>query len=53
MPDLSLVIPCYNEEEIVGTTIAELMTAFGDAGHALEIVAIDNGSTDRNKRHSP
>lgn len=47
MPDLSLVIPCYNEEEIVGTTIAELLTAFGAAGHRLEIVAVDNGSTDR------
>jgi glycosyltransferase involved in cell wall biosynthesis len=47
MPDLSLVVPCYNEQEIVGSTIADLMTAFGAAGHDLEIVAVDNGSTDR------
>ncbi|HET6278332.1 MAG TPA: glycosyltransferase family 2 protein [Candidatus Polarisedimenticolia bacterium] len=47
MPDLSLVVPCYNEEEIVGTTISDLLTAFGTAGHDLEIVAVDNGSTDR------
>ncbi len=46
-PDLSLVMPCYNEEEVVGYTIGRLLTAFARAGHRLELVAVDNGSKDR------
>lgn len=46
-PELSLVMPAYNEEEIVEATIRELLTAFERAGHRLEVVAVDNGSTDR------
>jgi dolichol-phosphate mannosyltransferase len=46
-PDLSLVMPAYNEEEIVAATIRELLLAFERAGHVLEIVAVDNGSRDR------
>jgi glycosyltransferase involved in cell wall biosynthesis len=45
-PDISLVIPCYNEADSVGFTIRRLSTAFEAAGHTLEIVAVDNGSTD-------
>jgi len=44
--DISLVMPCYNEEESVPVTIPRLITAFTDAGHRLELVAVDNGSTD-------
>ena len=47
LPDLTLVMPAYNEEEIVAATIRELLLAFERAGHALEIVAVDNGSRDR------
>ena len=46
-PELSLVMPCYNEEDVVAETITQLQSAFEGAGHRLEIVAIDNGSTDR------
>jgi glycosyltransferase involved in cell wall biosynthesis len=46
-PELSLVIPCYNEEAIVSHTIAKLLDAFARAGFGLEIVAVDNGSWDR------
>jgi len=46
-PDLSLVMPCYNEEGIVSYTISQLAEAFAERGHRLEIVAVDNGSTDR------
>ena len=42
-PDLSLVIPCYNEEELVEYTLQRLLTAFREAGHRLEIIAVDNG----------
>jgi glycosyltransferase involved in cell wall biosynthesis len=45
-PDLSLVMPCYNEEEALGYTIPHLTEAFRQAGYRLELVAVDNGSTD-------
>lgn len=45
-PDVSFVIPCYNEAGLIGYTIPRLMEAFRKAGHDLEIVAVENGSTD-------
>lgn len=47
VPDLSLVMPCFNEEEIVAYTIDRLLDAFERSDHRLEIVAVDNGSSDR------
>jgi len=46
-PDISFVIPCYNEEALVGYTIPQLIAAFEKAGYRLEVVAVDNGSWDR------
>jgi len=46
-PELSLVIPCYNEAESIPYTLPALCSAFEKAEHALEIVAVDNGSSDR------
>jgi len=46
-PDLSFIMPCYNEEEIIGYTIPKMVKAFEAAGHTLELVAVDNGSSDR------
>jgi glycosyltransferase involved in cell wall biosynthesis len=40
-------MPCYNEEEIIGYTIPQLVAAFEKAGHCLELIAVDNGSSDR------
>jgi glycosyltransferase involved in cell wall biosynthesis len=37
----------YNEEGAVGPTISRLFTAFANAGYGLDIVAVNNGSTDR------
>jgi dolichol-phosphate mannosyltransferase len=47
MPQLSIVMPAYNEEEIIEYTIHRLLGAFAKAGYRLEIVAVDNGSRDR------
>jgi glycosyltransferase involved in cell wall biosynthesis len=47
VPDLSIVMPCYNEEEAIRYTIPRLVTAFARAGYSLELVAVDNGSRDR------
>ncbi|MFN8574381.1 MAG: glycosyltransferase family 2 protein [Gemmatimonadaceae bacterium] len=46
-PELSLVMPCYNEEAIVAQTIKRVLAAFERAEIALELVAVDNGSKDR------
>lgn len=46
-PELSFVMPCYNEEEIIGYTIPRFTEAFRKAGIKLELIAVDNGSRDR------
>lgn len=46
-PEISLVMPCFNEELIVSHTIARLTEAFARAGHRMELIAVDNGSADR------
>lgn len=46
-PELSLVMPCYNEQEVLGYSVPQLVAAFDKAGIALELIAVDNGSRDR------
>jgi glycosyltransferase involved in cell wall biosynthesis len=45
-PTLSLVIPCYNESEVLRNTITRLVEAFGNKRVQLELVLVDNGSSD-------
>ncbi len=47
VPDLSLVVPCYNEEEVLGFTVPQLVRAFETVDFKLQLVLTDNGSTDR------
>jgi len=46
-PDISLVIPIYTGESFLAATLAELDTYFDNAGLDAEIIAVDDGSTDR------
>lgn len=46
-PELSLVMPCYDEEDVVAETVGDLRRAFASRKIDLEIVAVDNGSRDR------
>jgi glycosyltransferase involved in cell wall biosynthesis len=46
-PDVSFVMPCYNEESIVEYTVRKLTGAFRTAGYRFELVAVDNGSSDK------
>jgi glycosyltransferase involved in cell wall biosynthesis len=46
-PELSLIMPCYDEQDVIPYTIPQLVQAFEEAGHRLELVACDNGSADR------
>jgi glycosyltransferase involved in cell wall biosynthesis len=45
-PELSLVMPCYNEENCLEKTVPPLAHVFEAAGVDLEIILVDNGSTD-------
>lgn len=46
-PDLSVVFPVYNEEENVPVLLDEIGRALDGKGWSYEIVAVDDGSTDR------
>ena len=45
-PDISLVLPCYNEEALVRETTTKLAEAFQAKGIPVELVMVDNGSAD-------
>jgi glycosyltransferase involved in cell wall biosynthesis len=46
-PELSIVIPCLNEERTLGETIRLALEAIRISGLRGEVVVSDNGSTDR------
>ena len=45
-PHLSIVIPAFNEAENVGPLVDEIRAAFADVDRVIEIVFVDDGSTD-------
>ena len=46
MNGLSLIIPCYNEEDAIGPTLRACETALAAIGLPYEIIVVDDGSTD-------
>ncbi|MEK7218493.1 MAG: glycosyltransferase family 2 protein [Patescibacteria group bacterium] len=44
---LSVVLPCFNEEENAAATVRELAAWFKETGTRGEIIAVDDGSRDR------
>ncbi|HEX8617108.1 MAG TPA: glycosyltransferase family 2 protein [Thermoanaerobaculia bacterium] len=48
-PDLSVVFPIYNEEENIPILLREIAAALDGRGWSYEIVAVDDGSTDRSR----
>lgn len=50
VPELSLVVPCYNEEAVIGQTAEDLLRVFAREGIELELVLVDNGSVDDTNR---
>lgn len=46
-PDLSVVFPVYNEEENVPILLGQVAAALEGKGWTYEIIAVDDGSTDR------
>ncbi len=45
--DISLVIPVYNEEEVLAALFARLYPALDALGRSFEIIFVDDGSRDR------
>ena len=45
--DLSIVIPVYNEEDSIGSLYAQLKETLEELNLTCEIIAVDDGSTDR------
>lgn len=46
-PYLSLVVPAYNEEEVIPTLLQRVESALQALGRPFEVIVIDDGSTDR------
>jgi dolichol-phosphate mannosyltransferase len=50
VPALSAVVPCFNEEEVLGELLKRLVAACTDVvGEDFEIVLVDDGSSDRTR----
>jgi len=45
-PDLSVVVPLYNEERVVGPLYRRLVAALGAEGRSYELIFVDDGSRD-------
>jgi glycosyltransferase involved in cell wall biosynthesis len=46
-PQVSVVIPCLNEEEAVGNVVDQAYEGIRTSGRTGEVIVVDNGSTDR------
>lgn len=46
---LSVVIPCYNEEEVISETIKRLQTFCAEINLDIELIFVDDGSHDRTR----
>jgi dolichol-phosphate mannosyltransferase len=49
-PEISVVVPCYNEEVVLPETIRRLTATLEKLGRAYEIVCVDDGSRDGTPR---
>ena len=49
-PYLSLVIPCYNEQENVPTLLERVGASLAQVGKPFEVILVDDGSTDATPR---
>lgn len=47
MPDYSVIIPAYNEEEYLARTLEAVRLAMVETGREGELIVVDNNSTDR------
>ncbi|MDP6059649.1 MAG: glycosyltransferase family 2 protein [Pirellulaceae bacterium] len=41
-----MIVPCYNEQDMITYTVPHLANAFTKSGYRLQLVLVDNGSSD-------
>ena len=46
-PTLSVIVPCYNEEENIQRTLGDISAGVSDFSEAVEVIVVDDGSIDR------
>ena len=46
-PEVSIVIPCLNEEEAIAAVVGDARLALAEAGIDGEVLVVDNASEDR------
>jgi polyisoprenyl-phosphate glycosyltransferase len=46
VPEVSVVLPCYNERDHVELEVKRIRNAFEAAGMSFELICVDDGSTD-------
>ena len=46
MPDISIVVPCYNEKDNISTTCEALINVMESINLKHEVIFVDNGGTD-------
>jgi len=46
MPDISVIIPAYREEKVIGTVVADVRRAMDATGRSFEVLVVDDGSDD-------
>jgi glycosyltransferase involved in cell wall biosynthesis len=46
-PQVSIVIPVYNEEEAIGDDLDTIIATMEGSGYTYELIVVDDGSTDR------
>jgi glycosyltransferase involved in cell wall biosynthesis len=46
-PEISVIIPCLDEEAAVGTVVEQAWEGIARSGRSGEVIVVDNGSTDR------
>jgi glycosyltransferase involved in cell wall biosynthesis len=44
---ISFIVPAYNEELLIGRTLAAIHAAARETGESYEVIVVDDGSTDR------
>ena len=49
--DLSIIIPVYNEEDIIENTVIEVECALKPLDYAYEIILVDDGSKEIGRAH--
>src|SRR5687767_6849956 len=49
-PDLSIIVPAFDEEERVARSIEKMLRYLADSGTDAELIVVDDGSRDRTSR---